>query len=61
MLFDPQEPTVFRYRAFPVSGEFVLRTEQYDLSGFAENAEPLFLISMLPPLIIPLIGAVLFR
>jgi hypothetical protein len=27
-------------------------------SGFAENAEPLFLISMLPSIIIPLIGTV---
>ena len=40
-----------------------IKTDQHTRteSGFAENAEPLFLISMLPSIMIPLIGTVLFR
>lgn len=31
MLFDLYSPTVFRYSAFPVKGEFILNTERYEL------------------------------
>lgn len=37
MLFDPQSPTVFRYSAFPVKGEFILYTERYELTVTAEG------------------------
>ena len=37
MLFDPQEATVFRYKAFPVEAEFVLLTDEYVLEVTEEG------------------------